>query len=102
MDELIAADCDSHMTGAGRRRGEEEQITWFERGGGNGLADGVLIANAARDRKAMLTVDELHEAAAVEAARGLGTTIAIGRAAERQRRPGDCVPIVVDKDGRAS
>ena len=69
MDELIAADHDADMRGAGGDRAEEHQVAGLQPSAVDVLADAKLLAHLARHRHAVLLVDVANESAAVEAVR---------------------------------
>jgi hypothetical protein len=69
MDELIAADHDADMRGAGGNGAEEHQVAWRQPAAIDGPADTKLLAHFTRHRDAMLLIDVLHESAAIKPVR---------------------------------
>src|SRR4051812_32544216 len=89
VDELIAADCNSHVRGAATLRLEKHQIPGFDVVTVNAGAELVLIVDLTRQSQAMLREHPLHEPAAIEAAR-IAAAIAVRNAAVGQRRFENC------------
>src|SRR6185436_322247 len=85
VHELVAADHDADVRGAGRDRAEEHEVTGLELIFIHILADPELFADFARHVHAVLLVDVLHETAAIETADGIDAAVAIRGPAQRQR-----------------
>ena len=83
VDELIAADGDAHVRGAGRDRREEHEVARLaRRPRSTSLSRLELLAHFARHLEAVLREDVLHEAAAIESRR-VGAAVPVRRAAQR-------------------
>jgi hypothetical protein len=85
VDELVAADRDADVRCPAAHRVEEHQIARLEIIGLDLFTFIPLMLHVARQRRAVLREDPLHEAAAIKSVGRLTSTVAIGSAPQCER-----------------